>query len=141
MQQQLISLLYVSEAIHQLPEGDNPVDDIVEVAQSRNAALDVTGALVFTGRNFAQVLEGSRAAVEELMLSINKDERHRDVDVITVEEITERRFPGWALAYAGPSVFVDRHIRPLVEKDVGNGFEELAADMLISLMREFVIRQ
>ena len=99
--------------------------------------MDVTGALVFTGKNFAQVLEGRREAVEELMQSINKDERHRDVDVVAVDEIKERRFPGWSLAYAGPSIFVDRHIRPLVEKNVGGGFEELAADMLISLMREF----
>lgn len=140
MAEQLMSLLYVSEAIHELPEGENPVDQIVEVALARNAALGVTGALVFTGKNFAQVLEGQRESVEELMLSINKDERHRNVDVITVEEIEERRFPHWSLAYAGPSVFVDRHIRPLVEKNIGNGFEDLAADMLISLMREFVIR-
>jgi hypothetical protein len=129
MPAKLISLLYVSKAT-QPPE---PVEAIVEVALSRNAALDVTGALLFTGSHFAQVLEGPAEGVDELMVSILRDTRHRDVDVIETVEIPERRFAGWSLAYAGPSLFVDRHLRPLVEK---RGGREQAAQ-LIRLMREF----
>lgn len=137
MANDLVSLLYVSEASDDVQDGSEPIEPIVEVSLERNSTLDVTGALVFTNRNFAQVLEGRREAVEELMLSINRDPRHRDVDVIVVEDIERRRFPDWNMAYSGPSTFVDKHIRPLVEKRPDGGVENLAADMLIALMREF----
>jgi hypothetical protein len=132
----LVSLLYVSEATHSLPGGGDPVEAIVEVALSRNAALDVTGALIFTGNHFAQVLEGPPAAVAELMVSISRDERHGHVDVVETASIAERRFPDWSLAYAGPSVFVDRHIAPLLQGPTGREASDRAA-RLIRLMREF----
>lgn len=128
----LISLLYVSQAAQALDEGG--VNPIVDIAMSRNQTLDVTGALLFTGPHFAQVLEGPRAGVEELMVSIERDERHFDVDVLEVADIRERRFPQWSLAYAGPSLFVERHLRTLVEQRE----EHSSPRRLIDLMQEFV---
>jgi hypothetical protein len=133
----LISLLYVSKAIP-APDADDRVQAIVDVSIPRNASLDVTGALVFTGPHFAQVLEGPEEAVEELMVSIRRDARHRDVDVVESVEIPARRFTGWSLAYSGPSYFVDRHLRVLVEEQVKGQREAILADRLIYLMHEFV---
>ncbi|HEY0627457.1 MAG TPA: BLUF domain-containing protein [Allosphingosinicella sp.] len=138
----LISLLYVSEANHMLPEGENPVEGIVEVALSRNPKLDVTGALVFTGPHFAQVLEGPKAGVDELLTSIRRDPRHRNMHVVQAVEIAEREFPYWSLAYAGPSLYVDRHLRPLVEwRATGSGEEGMQAQRLIKMMRAFAQEQ
>jgi hypothetical protein len=106
------SLLYVSKTLLKFPAGEAEVANIVEGSLIRNARLGVTGALISTGSYFAQVLEGPRPAVEELMASIDADPRHMRVKIIrTVEE--GRRFTGWSLAYSGTSAAVDRHIAPL----------------------------
>ncbi|MDQ3139288.1 MAG: BLUF domain-containing protein [Pseudomonadota bacterium] len=133
----MTSLLYVSEATHRLPEGNDLVAAIVTVAQARNPALEITGALIFTGAHFAQILEGPEASIEALMENIGRDERHRGIDVVETRRISKRRFADWSLAYAGPSLFIDRHIRPLVEKRIAGGRETIMAAQLVALMREF----
>ncbi|WKB56093.1 BLUF domain-containing protein [Eleftheria terrae] len=73
---------------------------ILEVATSRNAALDVTGLLCCSGDHFAQLLEGQPGALEALMHSIRADARH----CVLVEwpicaTSAARWFPGWAMGY------------------------------------------
>lgn len=136
MPNDLISLLYVSEATLCEPWGAEPVEGIVEVALERNAALDVTGALVFTGGHFAQVLEGTAANVEELMASIRRDKRHKAIAIVETKAIVRRLFADWSLAYTGSSSFVERHITPLIEGSPSN-LERLNGHRLIELMREF----
>lgn len=131
----LSSLLYVSEATPAL--GEDGVNAIVEVALARNADLGVTGSLVFTGPHFAQVLEGRKESVDELMVGIERDERHRNMLVLEAADIPARRFPNWSLAYAGPSLFVDRHLRPLVERQASGGRQAVISRQLITLMMEF----
>lgn len=89
------------------------------VGRSRNASLDVTGALIFTRRHFAQILEGSAAAVDELMKSIKADPRHEDVDVVEVKSVTGRQFTKWNLAYSGFATYVDEHIVALTDRAAG----------------------
>jgi len=134
----LVSLLYVSQATHSLPEGEHPVEAIVRTSVPRNASLGVTGALAFTGSHFAQVLEGPAASIDELMASILADPRHRNVEIVSRTALQQRRFANWSLAYAGPSMFVDRHIRPLIE---GRGQQAVRAEQLIDLMRRFAADQ
>jgi Sensors of blue-light using FAD len=129
------SLLYVSKTLLEFPAGEAEVANIVATAVSRNATLGVTGALISTGTHFAQVLEGERAAVDELMASIGADPRHMRVKTIrTTEE--ERRFGGWSMAYAGNAGFVDRHITPLFSPLPPGDTAHLAL-RLIALMDEF----
>ena len=130
------SLLYVSRSTLELPRQANEVDAIVEVARSRNHRLGVTGALVFTERNWAQNLEGSEAAVEELMDSIRSDRRHTEVEVVYRENIPARRFPTWAMAYAGPSTFVAGNVLPLTDP-LAPPARRKASERLILLMRQF----
>lgn len=106
------SLLYVSRRLA------TPADvrDIVEASRSRNARLEVTGALVASHSRFAQILEGPRPGVEVLMDSIRRDPRHTGVEVLLFDDIERRRFSGWTLAYSGASVFVDKLIGTLTER-------------------------
>lgn len=53
---------YISEARIADPCGAGP-QAILQVAGARNAALDVTGLLLYAGAHFAQVLEGSAPAL------------------------------------------------------------------------------
>ncbi|MBC7549194.1 MAG: BLUF domain-containing protein, partial [Polaromonas sp.] len=42
-------------------------------------------------------IEGGRGAVSELYGHIQRDRRHKDVELLQYEEITERRFSGWTM--------------------------------------------
>ena len=133
------TLFYVSKSTLRFPEEAGVVDAIVSVARARNSALEVTGALVFTQTHFAQCLEGPGAALDEVMNSIVADPRHCEVDIILDGPAPVRRFHGWSMAYAGPSVFVRSRIDPLLGAQEG-GLplrREQAARNLIYLMSEF----
>lgn len=132
-----ICLLYVSESRLKLPDQEGEVDRIVHWSRSRNADLDVTGALVFTERHFAQYLEGPEAAIDALMASIGRDPRHREVRIVFRRPLAQRRFPTWALAYAGPSTFVAAHVLSVDQAAATPGAIK-AADRLVQLMRQFV---
>ena len=49
------------------------IADILSASRRNNAADDITGALLFSDTNFAQVLEGPRAAVERLYETLHHD--------------------------------------------------------------------
>lgn len=96
---------------------ETDVDELVEHARQRNAALEVTGALVFTGHHFAQVIEGPNAPIDHLMTSILHDPRHHSIQSFEELDVPTRLFASWSLAYQGPSTFVDRRIRSLFVSD------------------------
>jgi len=131
-----ISLTYVSESVPENPVSAAQIQAIIEVARERNMALDVTGALIATPKYFAQILEGPQASIDEIMLSISRDRRHRNIVVLNVTEIECRRFRHWTMAYCGYASYVDRHVQPLIANpaDAGAG---LALRRLTDLMLEF----
>lgn len=131
----LESLIYVSKSRLEDPEADYQIAKIAEIARSRNASLGVTGALVFTEARFAQILEGPRSSLDELMLSISRDQRHQDVDVLCVETVQARSFSEWSLAYSGPSLYVDRHIKPLLGDLVAQEQNAAYTQRLLQLMQ------
>ena len=94
------------------------------------------GALLFTGARFAQVLEGPRAGVEELMDSINRDARHTDIVIIKQGDTPRRRFATWALAYCGPSAFVAQAVDRALE-EAARPAMPAKGEALISLLKEF----
>lgn len=111
----LHALLYASRALVAGAAADAAVEDIVRISRQRNNALDVTGALLFSGGHFAQWLEGSPESVEALMHSIGRDPRHTDIVILESGPAAARRFPDWTLAYAGRSTFVDGALAAAVE--------------------------
>lgn len=135
-----VCLLYVSDSRLERPQEEPEIDRIVNWSRGRNAELDVTGALVFTERNFAQYLEGPEAGVDALMDSIGRDPRHSEVRVVYRRPLRQRLFPTWALAYAGPSTFVAGHVLSVGEAQATPAALK-AADRLVQLMRQFVDAQ
>lgn len=127
------SLLYVSTSTLIVPDELPRVDAIVAVSQARNQSLGVTGALIFTERNFVQLLEGDPEAVETLMASIRRDERHTAIEIVQ-DQRHERRFGGWSMAYSGPASFVRQAVDPLLEDD---GPRPEVALRLVRLMEAF----
>ena len=105
MADNLYHLAYVSDARLADPE-DGPDPDfveyslkkILETARKNNKATGVTGALLYTGEHFAQVLEGPQQAVNHWFQLISQDLRHGNVTPLFYERITERQFDGWSMA-------------------------------------------
>lgn len=82
---------------------DAQLVDMLRQARLRNDALGVTGLLVAKGGRFMQVLEGPEWSVDDRYTAIQRDPRHRDVQSLAREEIDERRFEAWAMAFGNPS--------------------------------------
>ena len=91
-----IRVLYVSRAVG--PQTTTVTASILAKAQSRNAADGIGGVLCQGQGLYLQVLEGERAAVNRLYARIMVDPRHRDVEMLLLEEITQPRFAAWSMA-------------------------------------------
>jgi hypothetical protein len=101
MKHDLYELAYLSRNNENRSDMASVVRDILVVACSTNLRLAVTGALLFSRGHFAQVLEGSRASVETVFEAIQRDPRHRDVNVLYFNPIEKRDFADWSMAFAG----------------------------------------
>lgn len=91
----LIRVFYVSAVVGQLSDVD--VQSILGASQMRNRRLDVTGMIAQSDGHFAQVLEGRREAVAEVMARVRRDGRHEDIRILLEESISQRQFERWAM--------------------------------------------
>ncbi|WP_085905568.1 BLUF domain-containing protein [Kiloniella majae] len=129
---QLSTLLYVSKRNQDVACA---VDEILDVARRNNERLDITGALLFSGYNFVQVLEGDRTKLNDLYRGIEKDQRHKDVEICYVADIGERFFPNWRMAYFPDSAINRDKLKRLTDSDVFNP-ESYSSKMLLHMMRK-----
>jgi Sensors of blue-light using FAD len=121
--------LYVSNSQLSIAEMRIELEFIVDASRSRNQALGVTGALLFTGLRFLQIIEGPAPAVALLKEAISRDCRHARVSTLDEGVDGPRRYASWALAYDGPSPFVEK----VIERATTAG--PPAADAIKSLHR------
>ena len=93
----MLSLIYVSSSVREM----NPEElmDILKVSRENNVVSDVTGLLLYKGGNFMQALEGPDDVVRALYEKIKKDPRHKDVSIISTEQIQKRQFSAWEMAF------------------------------------------
>ncbi|MDP5239431.1 BLUF domain-containing protein [Uliginosibacterium sp. 31-16] len=111
----LVRLLYASRAAQTLTP--DLIDAILVQSRTHNAELGITGILCYSGDIFMQVLEGGRDAVCDLYNTIVRDDRHRNVRLLSYEEIRERRFASWTmgqvnLAKVNPSLMLKYAEKP-----------------------------
>jgi Sensors of blue-light using FAD len=79
---------------------------------SNNLRDDITGALIYNRRWFAQVLEGAETPVSKTFERILCDRRHSQVTLISMQPVTKRLFDGHPLrvvALGEPNDNVVRH--------------------------------
>ncbi len=93
----ICQLFYVSTASQ--PGDSRTIQAILQTARRNNARLDVTGCLLYSGRYFAQVLEGSDSVVPALAQRIASDPRHKDVVILMETHRPEREFGDWSMGY------------------------------------------
>lgn len=85
-------IVYISTA-NAVTEHD--IDCILTTANRRNSQDNVTGFLLYNGRNFLQLVEGGQAPLMNLMSRLARDTRHAGISVLVDEPIGERCCPDW----------------------------------------------
>ncbi len=78
---------------------ENHLSEILEPARKANIKKNITGCLLYHDKIFLQLLEGEESKVNALLKNIEKDNRHKDVTIIYEEEIKDRFFPNWSMAF------------------------------------------
>jgi hypothetical protein len=72
---------------------------LLELAQSKNAAKDLTGLLLHRQNSFFQVLEGPKIEVLKMFEHIKSDKRHKRVEVLFEGGIEAREFSDWRMGF------------------------------------------
>ena len=93
----IIQLIYVSSAYHNM--SDDELQSILDSAVQHNAQNGVTGLLLYFDGSFMQVVEGPEDSVDELMGRLQRDSRHRDINVLSKSLVTDREFPQWSMGF------------------------------------------
>ena len=96
----LVRLLYASRAVDTSPAA---IEAILTQSRQHNPHCGITGVLCYGAGIFLQAIEGGRAAVSDLYGHIQRDPRHKDVELLDFEEISERRFGGWTMGQVNVS--------------------------------------
>lgn len=112
--------------------------DMVRISEARNAADDLTGALLHTRGVFIQVLEGPAPAVEATFERICCDLRHRRVELIELVEAEERVFGKWSMGQIAADQTVEWLVARLQEGD-DQELKATSAKATIQLMRTLLV--
>ena len=96
----LVRLLYASRAVD---TSASAIEAILATSREHNPSCGITGILCYGGGIFLQAIEGGRSAVSDLYGHIQRDVRHKDVELLHFEEISERRFGGWTMGHVNRS--------------------------------------
>ena len=99
----LVRLMYVSRAA--APLDADALAAIMKKSKENNPGIGVTGVLCFcfNAGVFLQVLEGGRGPVSALYNRIAQDPRHREVMLLSYEDIGERSFSSWSMGQVNMS--------------------------------------
>jgi hypothetical protein len=124
MPQALHRLLYVSAAAAEMDNAE--LERLLDVARSSNAATGITGALLYAGGNFMQLLEGPREAVLATFARIGRNPLHRQIIELLSEPAEGREFAQWSMAFTRPGFEAFAALRRGVENGEG-----------MALLREF----
>jgi hypothetical protein len=110
-------VIYVSEAsstldVHEIPR-------IATRSRAHNREHAITGALLYTGRCFAGVIEGSPVEVGRLVANLACDPRHARMRVVLdlIDDAGTRWFDDWGMGFLYSPVEVKRIDALLVSAD------------------------
>ena len=98
----LTRLLYVSKPVG--PITTHVTASLLENSRVSNKKSEITGVLCQGTGIYMQVLEGERSAINALYSRIIADTRHHQVELLSFEEVDQRRYGQWSMALVQLSV-------------------------------------
>ena len=104
MPEALRSLTYVSQTTDRMSE--SAFTQLGLEAARLNALDGITGLLVFNGQRFCQTVEGSPAAIDNLLTRLAADPRHCSLQIVEDMCVPNRRFRSWDMQFV--SIPADR---------------------------------
>lgn len=136
----LYRLVYASKNLLIGTEAKAAVEQILAASRRNNERVGVTGALMFNGGAFAQVLEGPRRGVEDTFERIQRDPRHGDVTVLQCGPAESRGFANWSMAFVGQSTKGQARFSSLA---AASGFDlsRLSGDSVFAMLHGLVLEE
>ena len=92
----LVRLLYLSKPVG--PVTTTVTTLILEKSHANNKKANITGVLCQGPSVWMQALEGERSQVNSLFARIMADRQHQNIEIMSMEEVTHRRFGQWSMA-------------------------------------------
>jgi len=121
MNNNLVQMIYISRSTFPTLGNSSTVEPsvarILAKSRSNNRKKGLVGVLYFGDGCFFQCLEGKEKEVDTLYETLLKDERHKDLKVISRKMIKRPSFSEWSMKY----IALDAEIRNLMTK---NGYEK-----------------
>jgi hypothetical protein len=143
--QEMYRITYVSKSeitgdLHAIKQ---QVESILSSAMQNNPELGITGALLYSGGYFCQVIEGEEDNIEELYETIQMDARHSEVTILNYEAVDDRIFTNWAMAFAGIEDELKFDLEGIKDdpselqlKEAGNSILETLESMVVKKQQE-----
>ena len=98
----LTRLLYVSKPVG--PITTFVTSSILEVCSVNNKKAEITGVLCQGSGIYMQVIEGQRSAINALYSRIISDKRHNQIELLSFEEVGQRRYGQLSMALVQLSI-------------------------------------
>lgn len=94
---QLVSLSYISNTVEEI----SFLGNLRLLAHSflNNQKHNITGLLIYKNKQFSQVIEGEETAIERIWSKIQRDTRHKDIQLLSKEPIVNRSFTKWSMLF------------------------------------------
>ena len=94
---QLVSLSYISTSVVEI----SFLGNLRLLAHSflNNQKYNITGLLIYKNKQFAQVIEGNEDAIDGIWSKIQRDTRHKDIQLLSKEPIINRSFTKWSMLF------------------------------------------
>jgi hypothetical protein len=64
-----------------------------------NQEHNITGLLIYKNKQFAQVIEGDETAIKHIWSKIQRDPRHKDIQLLSMKTIDIRSFTKWSMLF------------------------------------------
>lgn len=127
----MLSVTYVSVADPLISDQD--IAAILVSARRNNIRDQLTGALVYNGHNFLQLLEGPDEQVDACLDAIRTDPRHSGMIEVRRRHILARDFGEWAMLYDPRFAWQDEGLARIAANDRIDPEDERIFDNFIAL--------
>jgi len=91
------SLVYVSRAADGYYKDRDSLAKLTSISSAKNQVEQLTGLLLFSNGFFIQLIEGPHDALTQTFGRIQRDNSHKDIEMLSFAAGDKRVFPNWSM--------------------------------------------